>query len=109
VDRPAFGGLFHLFRSISKPFREKRRFDNELREFHRRSPSFDKTSTAQNGTKTIARDLLRSFVKSGATPTPRLPFRLPSGSNGFPLCAIKSNLLFFSDGHGRIHPAGIHR
>jgi hypothetical protein len=43
-----FGGLFHLYRSISKAFQKKRHFDNELHGFRRRSPSVGKNSTAQN-------------------------------------------------------------
>jgi hypothetical protein len=42
------GGLFHLFRTIPKAFRKKRRFDNELHEFRRRLPTPVKNSAAQN-------------------------------------------------------------
>jgi hypothetical protein len=46
------GGLFHVFRTIPKAFKKKRRFDNELHEFRRRLPSPVKNSTAQNWHKT---------------------------------------------------------
>jgi len=42
------GGLFHVFRTIPKAFKRKRRFDNELHKFHRRLPGLAKNSTAQN-------------------------------------------------------------
>jgi hypothetical protein len=41
-----FGGLFHLFRTIPKAFKKKRRSDNALHEFRRRLPSPVKNSTA---------------------------------------------------------------
>jgi hypothetical protein len=43
-----FDGLFYMFRTISKAFKKKRRFDNELHKFRRRLPIPVKNSTAQN-------------------------------------------------------------
>jgi hypothetical protein len=66
-----FGGLFHLFRTIPKAFKKKRRFDNVLHEFRRRLPSPVKNSTAQNGTKTLAQDPFCSLSKPEASSTRR--------------------------------------
>jgi hypothetical protein len=46
------GGLFHVFRTIPKAFKKKRRFDNELPKFRRRLPNHVRNSTAQNWHKT---------------------------------------------------------
>jgi hypothetical protein len=46
------GGLFHVFRTIPKVFKKKRRYDNVLHEFRHRLPSPVKNSTAQNWHKT---------------------------------------------------------
>jgi hypothetical protein len=40
------GGLFHVFRTIPKAFKKKRRFNNVLHEFRRRVPGLAKNSTA---------------------------------------------------------------
>jgi hypothetical protein len=94
VRWPAFGGLFHLCRIISKAFREKRHFNNELQEIlfpiTTRCQKLHGTKLAQSGTKTLEQNLLRSSVKWGAMPTPRFGAALLSGSNGSPLRAIKS-------------------
>jgi hypothetical protein len=46
------GWLFHLCQTISKTFKKKRRFDNELHKFRRRLPIPVKNSTAQNWLRT---------------------------------------------------------
>jgi hypothetical protein len=66
------GGLFHLFRTISKAFKKKRCFDNALHEFRRRLPSLVKNSTAQSGTKSCDANAICSHRKHA----PRQPLRL---------------------------------
>jgi hypothetical protein len=57
-------GLFHVFRTIPKAFKKKRRYDNVLHEFRRRLPSPVKNSTAQNWHKAAQSQSYRSAVCS---------------------------------------------
>jgi hypothetical protein len=69
------GGLFHVFRTIPKAFKKKRRFDNELHKFRRRLPNHVRNSTAQNWHKAAQksqRELrFRSLAKPACLPAPR--------------------------------------
>ena len=67
------GGLFHVFRTIPKAFKRKRRFDNELHKFHRRLPGLAKNSTAQNWHKAAQNLVTRTRSVRTEKRAPRQP------------------------------------
>ena len=67
------GGLFHVFRTIPKVFKKKRRYDNVLHEFRRRLPSPVKNSTAQNWHKAAQNLVTRTRSVRTEKRAPRRP------------------------------------